>query len=405
MRAMLTLQRRHSEKCPDKKKGPNYLKCRGHCAIRICGMQNGKRVRTSLKTRDIRRAARRLAEMDEEAVGRPRKTLGDAINAFHAQHAEHAQETKRKYKRVLAYLAEYCGSQQLRYVDQIIVEGMDGYALWRSKTNWTWIKEIEILRQFFAFCIDREWTHKNPAKALKRPRLQEANDVQPYTQEEIVRMIAACDFIGRGSYERLRARAMVLLMRFVGLRISDVVTLSRDHIKGTRIEKRAEKNGRWIRVKLPSEVLRALDALPHPKAAPRDSHDFFGGGQASQRSLVKGAWRTLAAVFKRAKVEKGASAPVPPYARQRDSREGWDHRGCCRHPRGQPRHNPPALCEVDSGISGPPGPGNRVSPRHRSGTGGRTGQQVLIINSLAWWPGTDSNRRHQPFQGWLPTTV
>jgi site-specific recombinase XerD len=304
MRAMLTLQRRHSEKCPDKKKGPNYLKCRGHCAIRICGMQNGKRVRTSLKTRDIRRAARRLAEMDEEAVGRPRKTLGDAINAFHAQHAEHAQETKRKYKRVLAYLAEYCGSQQLRYVDQIIVEGMDGYALWRSKTNWTWIKEIEILRQFFAFCIDREWTHKNPAKALKRPRLQEANDVQPYTQEEIVRMIAACDFIGRGSYERLRARAMVLLMRFVGLRISDVVTLSRDHIKGTRIEKRAEKNGRWIRVKLPSEVLRALDALPHPKAAPRDSHDFFGGGQASQRSLVKGAWRTLAAVFKRAKVEK-----------------------------------------------------------------------------------------------------
>jgi site-specific recombinase XerD len=246
-------------------------------------MQNGKRVRTSLKTRDIRRAARRLAEMDEEAVGRPRKTLGDAINAFHAQHAEHAQETKRKYKRVLAYLAEYCGSQQLRYVDQIIVEGMDGYALWRSKTNWTWIKEIEILRQFFAFCIDREWTHKNPAKALKRPRLQEANDVQPYTQEEIVRMIAACDFIGRGSYERLRARAMVLLMRFVGLRISDVVTLSRDHIKGTRIEKRAEKNGRWIRVKLPSEVLRALDALPHPKAAPRDSHDFFGGGQASPR--------------------------------------------------------------------------------------------------------------------------
>jgi site-specific recombinase XerD len=223
--------------------------------------------------------------MDEEALGRSRKTLGAAINAFHAQHAEHAQETKRKYKRVLAYLADYCGSQQLRYVDQITVEGMDGYALWRSKTNWTWIKEIEILRQFFAFAVDREWTHKNPAKALKRPRLQEANDVQPYTQEEIVRMIAACDFIGRGSYERLRARAMLLLMRFAGLRISDVVTLSRDHIKGTRIEKRAEKNGRWIRVKLPSEVFGALDALPHPKAAPRDSYDFFGGGKASQRSL------------------------------------------------------------------------------------------------------------------------
>src|SRR5580658_7145441 len=111
---MLTLQRRHSEKCPDKKKGPNYLKCRGHCAIRICGMQNGNRVRKSLKTRDLQRAARRLAEIEDEALGRSRKTLREAIDAFHAQHAEQAPETRRKYKRVLAYLAEHCGGQQLR---------------------------------------------------------------------------------------------------------------------------------------------------------------------------------------------------------------------------------------------------------------------------------------------------
>src|SRR5437870_1114950 len=66
-----------------------------------------------------------------------------------------------------------------------------------------------ILRQFFAFCIDREWTSKNPAKALKRPRLLEANDIVPFTSEEIVRIIAACDQIGRSVYERLRSRAIV----------------------------------------------------------------------------------------------------------------------------------------------------------------------------------------------------
>jgi hypothetical protein len=54
----------------------------------------------------------------------------------------------------------------------------------------------------------------NPAKALKRPRLLEANDVKPFTSAEIVRIIAACDQIGRANYERLRARAMVLLMRY-----------------------------------------------------------------------------------------------------------------------------------------------------------------------------------------------
>jgi hypothetical protein len=44
------------------------------------------------------------------------------------------------------------------------------------------------------------------------------------------------DQIGRTSYERRRALAMMLLMRYAGLRISDVVTLSRDHIRGVRLE-------------------------------------------------------------------------------------------------------------------------------------------------------------------------
>ena len=58
----------------------------------------------------------------------------------------------------------------------------------------------------------------------------EANDVVPYTREQTVKIIAAGDEIGRSSCERRRARAMVLLMRFAGLRISDVVTLEQSHM-------------------------------------------------------------------------------------------------------------------------------------------------------------------------------
>jgi hypothetical protein len=72
MRLMLTLQRRHSEKCPDREKGPNYLHCRRRCPLRICGMLDGKRVRKSFKTRDVRRGARRLADLEEASLGRPR---------------------------------------------------------------------------------------------------------------------------------------------------------------------------------------------------------------------------------------------------------------------------------------------------------------------------------------------
>lgn len=304
---MLTIQRRHSKKCPDKDLGPHYLKCSGKCPLRICGMVDGRRVRQSLKTRDLQRATRRMAEIQDEAFGRPRKTLADAIEAFHLYHAKNASETRRKYRRILRYLDEYCARQSLRYADQVSVESLDGYAVWRSKENWTWIKEIEILRQFFNFCRDRDWTTRNPAKSLKRPKLLEANDVKPLTRDEIARIIAACDFIGRADYERLRARAMVLLMRFAGLRISDVVTLSRENIQGRHLVKRAVKNRRLIQVELPPEVIQALAKLPRPKAAAQDCQLYFSGGRATLRSLVKGAERTLAAVFKRSKVE-GAHA-------------------------------------------------------------------------------------------------
>ena len=97
---------------------------------------------------------------------------------------------------------------------------------------------------------------------------------------------------------------MVLLMRYAGLRISDVVTVSRDHIKGIHFVKRAVKNHRMIRVELPTVALGALDMLPLPKNGPQDNRWFFSSGNASLRSLVKGAARTMAAVFKRSGVER-----------------------------------------------------------------------------------------------------
>jgi len=128
--------------------------------------------------------------------------------------------------------------------------------------------------------------------------------VVPYTPAEIIQIIAACDQIGRNSYERRRARAMVLLMRFAGLRISDVVTLSRDHISGTRLEKRAVKNHWIIWVEVPPAVLAALDQLPQPKAASEGDRRFFAKDSAGLRSLVKGAWRTMDAVFERSGVTR-----------------------------------------------------------------------------------------------------
>ena len=142
MSSMLTLQRRHSKKCRDRNKGPNYLKCRGHCPLRVCGTAEGRRVRISLKTRDLQRAAKRLTEIEDRASGKPRKTIAEAIEAFHAQHRGDQQETKRKYKRILGFLSEFCTQHEIHYVDRVLLEDMDRYALWRNKKNWTWVLEI-----------------------------------------------------------------------------------------------------------------------------------------------------------------------------------------------------------------------------------------------------------------------
>jgi integrase len=180
---------------------------------------------------------------------------------------------------------------------------MDRYSLWRTKTGWAWVKEVELLTQFFEFCQDRGWMATNPARSLKKPKMVEANNIVPYTKQEIIAIIAACDQIGRTSYERRRARAMTLLMRYAGLRISDVITLSRDHIFGTRLEKRAIKNNWMVRVELPKSVIEALEVLPTPKTAAEQDRRYFAKDTATLRSLVKGAWRTMSAVFKQAGVK------------------------------------------------------------------------------------------------------
>jgi site-specific recombinase XerD len=304
MTAMLTIQRRHSQRCPNHNKAPDRKETRCKCPLWACGVVDQRRVRLALKTRDLQRAARRLTEIEDRISGKPRKPIPEAISAFHTRHEGKASETKRKYNRILKFLSDFCANASITYVDQVNVETMDRYTSWRAKTGWAWLKEVELLTQFFEFCRDREWTTKNPARTLKRPRMIEANNIVPYTKPEIISIIAACDQIGRTSYERRRARAMTLIMRYAGLRISDVVTLSRDHIHGTRLEKRAIKNHQMIRVELPSAVIEALEILPHPKDAAGDNRRFFSKDTANLRSLVKGAWRTMAAVFKQAGVKQ-----------------------------------------------------------------------------------------------------
>jgi len=129
----------------------------------------------------------------------------------------------------------------------------------------------------------------------------------PYTKTEIIKILFACDTFGKSSYERLRAKAMILLMRFYGLRVSDVATLRRDRIKKDHLFLHAVKNGAVIWLPLYPEVKNALDCLPLPQGASADCEYFFWTGAGARDGHIKTVVRTLQAVF-RASGVKGAQA-------------------------------------------------------------------------------------------------
>jgi len=305
--AHMLIFRRHTPECPHKAKGREHLKC--SCPLWADGTLNGKRHLKSLKTRDMARAVRRAADI--ESPNAPVLVpIQDAVKAFMEHCADLEESTRRKYRNTLSHLEEFAANDAM---SEITTERLDAFRGSRKLKPITSLKELQTLRQFFGFCFDRRWIGQNLAKRIKGPRNIKPNNVQPYTANEVTKIIAACDTFGRGAYERARARAMVMLLRYTALRIGDVAMLARDRItwdaekQRWRIFLRTEKTGAPVFLPLPTVLKQALDVVPLPRGAEPDCKYYFWNGVTSARAVKGIAERSLAAVFTGSGV-KGAHA-------------------------------------------------------------------------------------------------
>jgi integrase/recombinase XerC len=299
---MITIWRRHGMACPHSAKGRSYLKC--NCPLWADGYVSGKRVlRQSLGTRDMARA-RKKAVVLESPDRQVYKPLADAVDAFidHCESGGLKYSTVRKYRNTLNHLKQFSVKRQIDYVSELTTDGLDAFRAGRALKPITSAKELELLRQFCGFCCDRKWCTENVARCIKSPRNIKPNDVVPFSSTEIKQIIEACDAIGRAPYERLRARAMILTLRFTALRIGDVALLARDRItkesRRWRMFLRTEKSGKPVFLPIPAELKAALDAAPLPRGCGEDSRYFFWNGLSSERAMKGIAERSLAAVFK-----------------------------------------------------------------------------------------------------------
>ena len=304
--AVLIPYRRHATSCPHHAKGREWLRC--DCPLWARGTLDGRRVYRSLKTRSLKKALRLVAEL-EDAGETWTAPLDDALGEWIRSKRFLSEGCLRKYRKVERLFAEFLtGYEGVSKVRDITPETVDRYGAWRALSALSWSKELQTVRSFLGYCVDRNWCRFNAARRVKPPHAPKPRrPPQPYTPEEIAAILTACEEFGRHPYERLRARALILLLRFTALRIGDALQLSRDKIRDGYLEIRTEKNGEPVRLPVPQELVSALDALPLPRGASVGCRCYFWNGAGSIRALKNTGHRMLDAVFRRSGVRDAHS--------------------------------------------------------------------------------------------------
>ena len=319
---------RHSIKCP-RRHDRFWRRCR--CPKWVRGFLDGKPIRASARTTDWEKAEANAREMEHpspptqpptplvlvEENPAPRITIEEAVEAFldDEQGRQLRKGTTGQSKTLLRkQLIPWARQQNLRYLDELTVSILTRFRAYWSKdlanSQNTARRKHERLCGFFHFCIRSEWISKNPGRLLKPIRVNRV-PTGYYRRDEFARIIDATyaygnwkgghDFQHRGA----RLRALLLLMRWGGLAITDAVTLERDKLTadGKLFLYRA-KTGTPVYVPLPGEVAQVLRDIPNSN--PRY---FFWSGTGERENAKKSWDKSLRRLFKSANLREADGTP------------------------------------------------------------------------------------------------
>lgn len=298
------LWRRHLENCKHRKKGIRHTAC--NCPVWCDGTIDGRRVRHSMKTTSWDKAAREIERgLDPEPSPVAGITVARASDGYLADCVARNLEpsTVRSYTKLMQHFAAFCEAQAYTSLAHLTVDALGQFrASRRGKdgtspvTPRTQRKEIEALRAFCSFCVDRSWMEHNLAKKLKPPREDDVATL-PFSRDEVDRILNACDQLENNNrdsaaFGRRRAKALVLLLLYSGLRISDAAKLRRSALdsKSGRLLLRMMKTRSPLYVKLAPDAIDSLNAI-----GSAGEHFFWNAGSSIE--TTKGSLRrTLVAV-------------------------------------------------------------------------------------------------------------
>lgn len=151
-----------------------------------------------------------------------------------------------------------------------------GNPAWRTMSDDTAKRAAKTLRLFFNRCIDRKWILQAPVRLLKFPKNKNPKnrtkaDVKYLTAAQFTDILWAVeaklsDRERRSEYHRDRLKALIMVCRWGGLRISDGVALHKNQIQGDVLYiDNTRKSDSSVKVPLPKEAMDALSAIkPYP---------------------------------------------------------------------------------------------------------------------------------------------
>jgi integrase/recombinase XerD len=202
-----------------------------------------------------------------------------------------------KYDLLFRQLQAFAEDTGLVFISDLDLEASRAFrASWPNK-NLAAQKKLEHFRAFLEFCQESDWIRSNPAKKLK-PGTITSGPTLPFSRAEVDKILTACEKYP-DKENAVRLRALVLLLRYSGLRLGDGVTLERTRIEKDRLRLYTAKTNVHIYCPLPPAVMNAL------KAIPRTGRYFFWTGNGKVKSTVGNWQRALKRLFDLAEVPTG----------------------------------------------------------------------------------------------------
>jgi integrase/recombinase XerD len=306
---------RHSQDCVHADKGEFFKQCTCRKHLRWHHKNKLHRQKTGSRTWAGAERERKKVEAqweDPEAAANAeaeRTTLEQARALFLADKGvlNLTEHVMAKYRRELTRFVEFMAKRGKHFPAEIGLADLTEYrATWATTypASITRATVQQRLKGFLRFCHDARFIDRVPR--LSPIPTDDTLPTLPLTDAQYTALLAAIPKAFAHGNKTKRVRALVLLMRWSGLAITDAVTLERAKLlqEGTayRVVTQRTKTGTDVSVPIPPDVAKEILSAPAKSA-----RYFFWNGESKASSVVSQATGDFRLLFDTAGMPDGHS--------------------------------------------------------------------------------------------------